>query len=134
VVVVLALATGGFVAWALSVPPIMPEATRHCSGDETVQVTQGRWIAFEPATPTRTTGVIFYPGGRVDARALRALDALPSRKWLSRFIVPVTLNLALFSPNVAQPVIEAYPQIEQWVVGGHVAGGLPPVNLQAVTP
>lgn len=124
VVVVLALATGGFVAWALSVPPIMPEATQALLGDETVQVTQARWIAFEPATPTRTTGVIFYPGGRVDARAYAPLMRSLAENGYPAFIVPVTLNLALFSPNVAQPVIEAYPQIEQWVVGGHSLGGI----------
>ena len=124
VVVVLALAMGGFVAWALSVPPIMPEATQALLGDETVQVTQGRWIAFEPATPTRTTGVIFYPGGRVDARAYAPLMRSLAENGYPAFIVPVTLNLAFVSPNVAQPVIEAYPQIEQWVVGGHSLGGI----------
>ena len=124
VVVVLALATGGFVAWALSVPPIMPEATQALLGDETVQVTQGRWIAFEPATPTHTTGVIFHPGGRVDARAYAPLMRSLAENGYPAFIVPVTLNLAFVSPNVAQPVIEAYPQIEQWVVGGHSLGGI----------
>lgn len=123
-VVVLALAMGGFVAWALNVPPIMPEATQALVSDPVVQVTQGRWIAFEPVNPTHTIGVIFYPGGRVDAGAYAPLMRSLAENGYPAFIVPVTLNLALFSPDVAQPVIEAYPQIEQWVVGGHSLGGI----------
>jgi len=33
------------------------------------------------------------------------------------------LNLAVFSPNLAQDVIDAYPEINCWAVGGHSLGG-----------
>jgi pimeloyl-ACP methyl ester carboxylesterase len=34
-----------------------------------------------------------------------------------------TLNLAVLELNAAQQVLEAYPEIEAWVIGGHSQGG-----------
>ena len=124
VAVVMVLAIGGFVAWALNVPPIMAEATQALTSDSNVEVTQGQWIAFAPANPTHDIGVIFYPGGRVDARAYAPIVRSLAEQGYPSFIVPVTLNLALLSPNVAQAVIDAHPNIERWVVGGHSLGGI----------
>ena len=33
------------------------------------------------------------------------------------------LNLAVLNPGAAQDVIDAYPAIESWVIGGHSLGG-----------
>jgi hypothetical protein len=46
--------------------PVMDTAISALHADSNIQVSQDLWIIFEPKT---TTGIIFYPGGRVAARA-----------------------------------------------------------------
>jgi len=124
VLVTIPLAAGlGFVLWANNPLPAMPEAIAALESDAAVTVTQGDWITFAPTGATPTTGLIFYPGGRVDPRAyappLRALAAAGYYVAL----VPMPLNLAVFGVDRANAVIAANPQIEQWALGGHSLGG-----------
>lgn len=125
IVLLAALLAGGlgFVIWASNPLPAMPEAIAALESDAAVTVTQGDWIAFAPTGATPTTGLIFYPGGRVDPRAyappLRALAAAGYYVAL----VPMPLNLAVFGVDRANAVIAANPQIEQWALAGHSLGG-----------
>ena len=124
VLIAIPLAAGlGFVLWANNPLPAMPEAIAALESDATVTVTQGDWITFAPTGATPTTGLIFYPGGRVDPRAyappLRGLAAAGYYVAL----VPMPLNLAVFGVDRANAVIAANPQIEQWALGGHSLGG-----------
>ena len=63
------LAVAGFVIWANSGPAPMPEALAALQSDETVQVETEPWLTFQPVGDEPTTGLILYPGGRVDPRA-----------------------------------------------------------------
>ncbi|GIK54678.1 MAG: thioesterase [Chloroflexota bacterium] len=117
------LATAGFVAWAGDTADPMPEAIAALVSDEQVMVTEDNWITFTPTAAPPTTGLIIYPGGRVDARAYApAAHAIASQGY-QVVIVPMPLNLAFFNANAAFDVIAAYPQIEQWVIAGHSLGG-----------
>lgn len=127
--ILLALATGGFVLWATWIPAPMPEAIAALASDAKVQVTDTPWLTFQPITPTVTTGFIFYPGGRVDPRAYApAAHALAAHGYLV-VIVPMPLNLAVLAPNRATQVIEAHPEIKQWAIGGHSLGGAMAANF-----
>jgi pimeloyl-ACP methyl ester carboxylesterase len=67
--------------------------------------------------------LILYPGGRVDARAYApAARAIAEAGYLVA-IAPMPLNLAVFAPDRAAEVMQAFPEIEQWAVGGHSLGG-----------
>lgn len=69
------------------------------------------------------TGLILYPGARVDPRAYApAARALAARGDLV-VIVPMPLRLAILAPNRAAKVIPAFPEVEQWVIDGHSQGG-----------
>ena len=119
----LILAAGGFVVWGSTPPAPMPEALAALQSDPQVQVEQGRWIVFQPADGQPDTGLIFYPGGRVDARAYApAMRAIAAQGYLA-VIVPMPLNLAVFAPDSAAEVMAAYPQVRRWAVGGHSLGG-----------
>ncbi len=50
------------------------------------------------------------------------LHSIASKGYLV-VLVPMPLNLAVFGIDAAQGVIEAYPQIKHWAVGGHSLGG-----------
>jgi hypothetical protein len=122
-VVVLLLLIGGFVVWASTPPAPMPAAIAALESDERVTVQSGDWITFLPAQTTPTTGFIFYPGGRVDARSYAVpLRAIAEAGYLVA-LVPVPLNLAFFGIENADAVIAAYPEISNWVIGGHSLGG-----------
>lgn len=113
----------GFVGWALLGPQPMPEALTALQSDPQVTVQQGDWIVFTPATATPTTGLILYPGGRVDERAYApAAHALAAQGYLV-VLVPMPLNFAVFAPDRAAEVVAAFPAIQQWAIGGHSLGG-----------
>ena len=113
----------GFIAWGMIIPEPMPEALSAMQSDSQVIVSSDPWITFQPADQTATTGLIIYPGGRVDPRAYAPLaHAIASRGYLV-VIVPMPLNLAVFGSSRAASVIESYPDIQHWVIGGHSLGG-----------
>lgn len=122
-VIVLFLLTTGFVIWGETPARAMPEALAFLESDQNVQVQTGDWLIFQPADGEVTTGFIFYPGGRVDHRAYAPMAyELASQGYL--VIIPrMPLNLAVFGIDKASEVINAYPLIERWVIGGHSLGG-----------
>jgi hypothetical protein len=93
------------------------------NSDEQVTVQNDDWLIFSPTGSNPTTGVIFYPGGRVLPSAYApAGRALAAQGYLA--IIPkMPLNLAVFAPNIASSIIADFPQIQSWVIGGHSLGG-----------
>ncbi len=123
IVGIVLLAVVGFIAWGLIIPDPMPEALGAMQSDAEVTITTDPWIVFQPTDQDPTAGLIFYPGGRVDPRAYAPLaHAIASQGYLV-VIVPMPLNLAVFGSGRAGSVIQAYPEIEHWVIGGHSLGG-----------
>lgn len=118
----------GFVVWAST--PLGPEqeAVNALLSDNLVEVSQDDWLTFNPADSDVETGFIFYPGGRVDYRSYAPLARKIALEGYQVVIVPMPLNLAVFSPGRAQAVVEAYPEIESWVIGGHSLGGAMAAN------
>lgn len=117
------LFVAGFVGWALNASRPLPEALAALRSDGQVRVDQDRWLVFVPATATPTTGLIFYPGAKVDPRAYAGSARAIAEQGYLVAIVPMPLNLAVFAPNRAADVIGAYPDIRHWAVGGHSLGG-----------
>jgi hypothetical protein len=120
---ILAAATIGFLAWGLIIPAPMPEAITAMQSDSQVSVTSDPWLVFQPVQGTPTTGFIIYPGGRVDPRAYAPQAHEIASKGYLVVIVPMPLNLAVFGSNKATAVIREFPDIENWVIGGHSLGG-----------
>lgn len=124
-IIIIVLILGGLTAgtiWLASPRPALPQALAALESDELVQVSLDPWITFRPAE-SPTTGLIFYPGGRVDARAYAVLlRALAAEGYL--VVLPeMPLDLAVLNANIADQIIEAYPEINTWAIGGHSLGG-----------
>lgn len=66
---VVLVAVAGFIAWGLIIPSPMPEALAALQSDSQVIVTTQPWLVFQPSDQNPSTGLILYPGGRVDPRA-----------------------------------------------------------------
>lgn len=134
ILLVIALAVTGFLVWAGRTAPIMAEAEAAMASNGQVTVSTEPWLTFTPVTPTVTTGLIFYPGGRVDPRAYApAAQAIAQAGYLV-VIVPMPLNLAVFAPARASEVIAAHPTITHWAIGGHSLGGAMAANFVAKNP
>ncbi len=119
----LVILSGAFVIWGSTPARPMPEALGTLQSDAQVTVSDSRWIAFYPANTEPDTGFIFYPGGRVDVRAYAPAARQIAAQGYLVVLVPMPLNLAVLNPGAAENVIEAYPQIQHWAVGGHSLGG-----------
>jgi hypothetical protein len=113
-----------FYVWASTpVGELMPAAQQELESSETVNVTYDEWLVFSPQEGAPKTGFIFYPGGRVLADAYAPLgQSLAEQGYLAVF-VPMPLNLAILNVDGANAVIEAYPEVNHWVIGGHSLGG-----------
>lgn len=127
-VIGLAVALAGFSVWALTPPPPMPEALAALQSDAQVTVVQNDWLEFTPTGAKPTTGLIFYPGGRVDPRAYAPAAKAIAAAGYTVVIAPMLLNLAVFSPNRADAVISAHPEVTTWTIGGHSLGGAMAAN------
>jgi dienelactone hydrolase len=122
----LILSAAAFVIWASDASPASEVALQALASDSLVKVdVQDDWVVFSPVDSSQTkTGFVFYPGGKVDFRAYApALRKIAAQGYLVA-VVPVSLNLAFFDVNAAARVQSAYPEIENWFVGGHSLGGV----------
>jgi pimeloyl-ACP methyl ester carboxylesterase len=121
---ILLLAGLGFVVWAETPYPAAPEALFALASDSNTTVTVDDYITFAPTSEEPATGLIFYPGGRVDYRAYAAPLRRIAEEGYLVILMPVRLNLAFFDVNAADRVLSAFPQIEHWAIGGHSLGGV----------
>ncbi|OGO61251.1 MAG: hypothetical protein A2032_06125, partial [Chloroflexi bacterium RBG_19FT_COMBO_49_13] len=120
---VVLVAVAGFVAWGLIIPSPMPEALAALQSDSQVNVTKQSWLVFQPSGRNPSTGLILYPGGRVDPQAYAPQAHTIAAQGYLVVITPMPLNLAVFGANRAGSIIHAYPDIQNWVIGGHSLGG-----------
>ncbi len=121
--VVLALGTVGFTAWAYTPLGPLPEATAAMQSGNGVTVATSPWLTFTPSGQSPTTGFIVYPGGRVDYRSYAPTARAIAAQGYLVVIVPMPFNLAVTDANAASDVIKAHPEITRWAIGGHSLGG-----------
>ncbi len=123
ILAVLLIGLAGFVIWANNAAAPTPEALAALESDDQVVVTSNGWYSFAPRGSEPTTGLIFYPGGRVDARAYAPpAHALAAQGYFVA-IPPMPLNLAVLAPDRGLEIMDAHPEIGHWVIGGHSLGG-----------
>ena len=70
-----------------------------------------------------STGIIFYPGGKVEHLAYEPLVMECSKYGYLCAIVDMPFNLAVFDIDKASSVLKEYPEIDTWYIGGHSLGG-----------
>lgn len=102
--------------------------------DERVTVEQTDFgYALTPTDTDAEAGLVFYPGGRVAPDAyVGSLGAIPAETDVAVFVPEMGLSLAVVDYGLGQAgvrshaadrVMEEYPDIEDWYVGGHSLGG-----------
>ena len=122
-ILLIAVLGAGIIWSARSSRAAEPVVEPFLESSEQVTVMQDGWISFVPKAQSPTVGFIFYPGGNVDYRAYAPpLHEIAAQGFLV-IDVPVPFDLAVLAPRKAQDVIDTYPEINKWVIGGHSLGG-----------
>lgn len=122
------------VLWATLVPSPMPEALAALQPGPGIAVETEPWIVFEPTDRVPKTGLIFYPGGRVDPRSYAPAARAIAEEGFLVVIPPMPLNLAVLDPDRAAEVQSAFSEIERWTIGGHSLGGAMAAQFTADSP
>lgn len=92
---------------------ILDEPGLSIDGDTTI---------LSPASASNT-GILFYPGAKVEAEAyLPLLDQLRDQGFTC-FLIHMPANMAIFDADAALNVIAAHPEISHWYLAGHSMGG-----------
>jgi hypothetical protein len=81
-------------------------------------------IVFTPEQNKSSTGVIFYPGAKVQPEAYSSIASKLASNGYTTIIVKMPFNLAFFGANRADQVISQHGEINTWVIGGHSLGGV----------
>ena len=118
----LILLVGGFLAWTtLFASAPMAEAVQ--AAQVSAPLPGHNWLVFQPPAGAADTGLIFYPGGLVDARAYAPAAQQIAEAGYLVVIVPMPFKLAFFDAGRASDVMQAYPSVKRWAIGGHSLGG-----------
>ena len=126
---VVALAAVGLL-WLTALADPMPETESALVSDDLVTVETEPWLTFSPSEPS-DTGFVFYPGGRVPAQAYAPPARALAEAGYTTVVPSMPFGLAVLSADAADEVIEAHPEIERWVIGGHSLGGVMAADFAA---
>ena len=90
--------------------------------DSSVSCTvKGNTTVFYPDGAEK--GFVFYPGARVEEEAYIPLAHALAEKGILSVIVEMPMYFPLLDCDAADSIIEEYPEIEEWYIGGHSLGG-----------
>ncbi|MCE4049251.1 MULTISPECIES: alpha/beta fold hydrolase [Bacillaceae] len=81
----------------------------------------GDWLIY--GDKDSTTGIILYPGAKVEPEAYGYLAQELAKNNMLVAIPNVTLNLPIFDYSKADELIGEYKGVENWILGGHSMGG-----------
>jgi len=123
VLLILILGLGGFVIWATDAHPAGPAALKALETSDKVKVSEDGSLYFQPRVGRPQTGLVLYPGGRVEPEAYAVLAHDMAREGYLVVIPRMPLNLAVLDRQAARRVMAEYPGVKHWVVGGHSLGG-----------
>ncbi len=80
-------------------------------------------IVYPEADKDLAIGLIFYPGGKVEAKAYLPLLIQLADEGLTCGMPTMPLNLAVFNSDAADAVYDELPEIDHWILSGHSLGG-----------
>ena len=110
----------GFLIWTSFWYHADAEASAVLESDTSIQRTDRTYVL--PADSD--TGMIFYPGAKVQAISyLPILEQIRRQCGITVILAEMPLNLAIMNANAADQIIASHPEIDHWVMAGHSMGG-----------
>jgi pimeloyl-ACP methyl ester carboxylesterase len=80
-------------------------------------------IRLQPTGAAKRTGLVFYPGAKVDPRAYTRILRPLAEAGYPVVVIKFPYNLAVFGISSADDVVGADDAVDRWVIGGHSLGG-----------
>lgn len=126
IVAILAILVGLFFIYTSSYYKSQSYAIESLKSDSNVNVETGKNgdIFFNPKSNKNKVGFIFYPGAKVENSAYSPMAKEIASKGYPVILSKMKFNLAILSPNKAKDILDEYPDINSWVIGGHSLGGV----------
>jgi hypothetical protein len=122
---VILIAVGGFAVYVSDYYHADSEALNALKSTEDYTVSNGAdYITFTPAQNKSSSGIIIYPGGKVQAESYAVLASKLAENGYTTIIVKMPFNLAFFGSNKADDVIANHSEIDTWIISGHSLGGV----------
>ena len=120
--IIFGVALIGGAIWATYARPPLPDSLAALESDDLVEVSLEPWIIFDPVGEEQT-GLIYYPGGRVDPRGYSPLLREIAEEGFLVVVPSMPINMAIFDADAADEIIPEFPSVEKWVIAGHSVGG-----------
>lgn len=121
-VVLVTLLTASFFVYVSRYYKADETATAVLQTDAVTRVDEN-FIVLSP-TVDSDTALIFYPGAKVEHIAyLPILKSIEQHCGITCILVKMPFNMAIFNANAADEIIDRFPEIKNWYIGGHSMGG-----------
>lgn len=78
---------------------------------------------FEPEEKL-DIGIILYPGAKVEPLAYGYIAERLAEQGYLVAIPNLRMNMSIFEPTAARPIMDDFPQVERWIIAGHSLGGV----------
>lgn len=122
IIALVVLLTAGFFIYTSDYYRADSVASAVIQTDTSLRV-QDDLIILSPSEPS-DTALIFYPGAKVEYTAyLPILEKIKQTSGITCILVKMPFNLAVFDVNAADKIIDQFPEIKNWYIGGHSMGG-----------
>lgn len=121
-ILVLVILAGGF--WISDSYKPGQKALEALKSDEEVTVIEGKVTEFMPNQNKSNTGIIIYPGAKVEGNAYATLARKLAEKGYPVYTVDMPFNIAILSSKSAENIINEKTDIKNWVIVGHSLGGV----------
>jgi len=122
VILLLILLAGAFYIYVSDYYRADDVAVAVLQNEDEIQV-QDNIIVLSPATSS-DTALIFYPGAKVEYIAyLPILEMIKESSGITCILVKMPFNMAIFDAKAANRIIDQFPDINNWYIGGHSMGG-----------
>ena len=114
-----------FLTWFHIVFTAERDATLEVFRDDRVQVTEVEGsIVMEAAEGTGTTGILYFPGARVDPYSYLYPLSEIAASGVTVVIMDPLMNMALFDTRTVEELALAAPEVNDWILSGHSLGGV----------
>ena len=123
--IIIVIATGAFFWYVNDYYQATAEAVEALQSDGSVTITEtDDAITFTPNGKDPEEGVIFYPGGKVEAEAYAPLLRSLAEADFLVVIAKMPFHLAVFDANAAEAIMAQENEVEEWYLAGHSLGGV----------
>jgi hypothetical protein len=114
-----------FLTWFHIVFAAERDATLEVFRDDGIQVTEVEGsIVMEAADGRGETGILYFPGARVDPYSYLYPLSEIAASGVTVVIMDPLMNMALFDTRSVEELALAAPEVNDWVLSGHSLGGV----------